>query len=81
MVQVPDMQRTVILAVCAFALLIASQQVSAGVEPFINISALVQQWQSTYGNIVVLHLQPNVRCPCACGLFSGTKLRSLDNAF
>lgn len=55
MVQVPDMQRTVILAVCAFALLIASQQVSAGVEPFINISALVQQWQSTYGNIVVLH--------------------------
>ena len=72
-----EMQRTAILAVCAFALLIASQQVSAGVEPFSDIPAMVQEWQLTYGNTVVLPLQPNVRCPFACSILSESKLRLL----
>ena len=75
------MHRTTILAVCAFSLLIASQQVSAGVEPFIDIPAMVQEWQLTYGNIVVVPLQPIVRCPFACSLFSENKLRILYYAF
>ena len=81
MVQVPEMQRTAIIAVCAFALLIASQQVSAGVQPFIDNPAMMQEGQPTYGNIVVMPLQPNVRCPFACSRFSENKLRILYCAF
>ena len=80
MLQVPDMQRTVILAVCAFAFLIAFQQVSAGAKQFISIPALLQVWLPTYGNIVLLPPQPNVCCPGACSLFSDIKLHTLDCA-